>query len=68
MVILQSNINVILNTINNYIGSFYYEWTHQSLFSKSLINPLQSHPFTNAKRVTIVTHESIILNMFSYGA
>jgi hypothetical protein len=68
MVIFQSYISVVLNTINNYIGSFYYEWAHQSLFCKSFINPLQSHPSTNAKRATTVIHENTILNMSSYGA
>jgi hypothetical protein len=28
MVIFQSNVNVVLRTVNNFLGSFYCEYTH----------------------------------------
>jgi hypothetical protein len=42
MVIFQSNVNAVLSIVNNFLGSFYYEYTHVKVlfFVWILVGPI----------------------------
>jgi hypothetical protein len=42
MVIFQSNVSAILNIVNNFVGSFYYECTLTSIIGKTSLSCCQN--------------------------